>query len=509
MSKFNTSQVSTPVRKGRTPNTTNLAGGQAYQQNAELELASLATTSFVKDSYYRSADESLTRLRELVGQVDPYFAAQAAVYVRQQDGLRSITHALTGEVAHTVHGEEWAKDFYKAVVRRPDDITEILSYYIGNYGKPLPNALKKGLGAAFGKFDEYQLAKYRGEKNALSLVDAVNLVHPRPTGKNAEALQALVKGTLKSKDTWESKVSAAGANAEAKAEAWSDLVKSGKIGYLALLRNLRNIAESKDNMVIAAIAILTDPGRIHKELIFPFQYAVAARELSNYPRIVKALSQALEISLDNVPDLGENVLIAVDHSGSMRTHAANPQLTNQEIGDIFAAALYKKGVGDVAVFGDDCGPANVGYNATDSVLTIAQAIGRSNYGHGTSFHSIFRYAQKTGKNYDTIVIFSDMQAWRTDGQLAGWDNSGYSGGYSYRNGLQYRNTSQVTNVPKNTGNADIFAFDLAGHGTSQFAQTDKKHHQLSGFSDKSIALMGQLKRDHQILVTKIKEVTFN
>jgi len=33
-------------------------------------------------------------------------------------------------------------------------------HIINTYGKPIPNSIKKGLADSFGKFDEYQLAKY-------------------------------------------------------------------------------------------------------------------------------------------------------------------------------------------------------------------------------------------------------------------------------------------------------------------------------------------------------------
>src|ERR1035437_8567570 len=195
MTRFNTPTLS-PGYVARTPDTVNLAGGEAWTQDPELALASLATTSMVKDQYYRTADEGLNDLRTLLGQVDPYYAAQVAVYTRNEDGLRSITHALAGELAATVKGEAWAKNFYRAVIRRPDDATEIVAYYLQHFGKPLPNSLKKGVGLALGKFDAYQLAKYKGEKHGLSLVDVVNLVHPRPTDRNAEALAQLVDGKV-------------------------------------------------------------------------------------------------------------------------------------------------------------------------------------------------------------------------------------------------------------------------------------------------------------------------
>jgi hypothetical protein len=67
------------------------------------------------------------------------------------------------------------------VVRRPDDAIEILAYYLAVYNKPIPNALKKGLGTALSRFDEYQLAKYRKSAAEISLVDVLNLVHPPHT----------------------------------------------------------------------------------------------------------------------------------------------------------------------------------------------------------------------------------------------------------------------------------------------------------------------------------------
>ena len=63
------------------------------------------------------------------------------------------------------------------------------------------NALKRGVRDAFAKFDGYQLAKYRGERSAVKLVDVVNLVHPAPTDLNRVALNQLVAGKLRSTDT--------------------------------------------------------------------------------------------------------------------------------------------------------------------------------------------------------------------------------------------------------------------------------------------------------------------
>jgi hypothetical protein len=488
MSRFNDATLNR-AKTARTPNTVNLAGGDAFAQDAELELASLVTTSMTMDQFYRSADQGLARMRELVTAVDPVYAAKAAVYTRQKDGLRSISHAVAGEIAHNVKGEKWTKDFYRAVVRRPDDVTEILAYYLSNYGKPVPNSLKKGLGASFAKFDAYQLAKYRGENDGLSLVDAVRLIRPRPTERNATALAQLIAGTLRSTGTWEAKVSAAGSAEnveEAKQEAWAELLEKGTIGYLALLRNLRNIAAQAPGLVGRACELLTDQERVEKSLVLPFQFMIARHELDGNPVLVRALSEAVDLSLANIPDLGERVLVAVDGSGSMAAPVAgNALLTRKGVGSLFAAALYKRNLADVIVFGSTAGPVS-GLNPTDSTLTIADRIFEACYGHSTNFHTIFSAAKR---GHDTIVIFSDMQAWVTQ--------------YGYGN-----TPARAFQEYKGRWNASpkVFAFDLAGYGTSQFPEKDV--YQLAGFSDKSLALMSQYRTDPRAIVTAIKAIEF-
>ena len=67
--------------------------------------------------------------------------------------------------AKSVKGEAWTAPFYRKLCRRPDDALEILACYTGQYGRPIPNALKKGLGQALAEFDGYQLAKYRRERS--------------------------------------------------------------------------------------------------------------------------------------------------------------------------------------------------------------------------------------------------------------------------------------------------------------------------------------------------------
>ena len=153
--KFNTQLKQKLQRK-----TQNFAGGQAFGESQKLELVSILLTSFLEDKFYRSGDATVARLRSLVAQIaDKQFVAKAAIYARHEAGMRSVSHLVASELARQVKGVVWTKGFFDRVVRRPDDVLEILACYMALHGKPLPNSLKKGLGSALARFDAYQLAK--------------------------------------------------------------------------------------------------------------------------------------------------------------------------------------------------------------------------------------------------------------------------------------------------------------------------------------------------------------
>ena len=259
--------------------TQNLAGGEAFAESPKLELISIMLTSFLEDKFYRSGSKTADKVRQLIAQVgDDLFVAKAALYARNEAGMRSISHLVAGDLASRVKGADWTKRFFDRVVRRPDDALEILAYSMAVHGKPLPNSLKKGIGRALARFDAYQLAKYRRGGAELKLVDAVNLVHPPHT----EAIAALMQGKLAPAETWETGLTQAGQTAASeidktakKAGAWAELIRSRKIGYFALLRNLRNILEQAPEVKGEALALLTDQSLIQRSLVLPFRFRTA------------------------------------------------------------------------------------------------------------------------------------------------------------------------------------------------------------------------------------------
>ena len=473
----------------RSSGATNLAGGEAYAESPKLELISLILTSLVQDQFYRKADDGITRAAELLKQVEPEFAAKAAVFARQEYGMRSISHVVAGELGRYASGAKWKRAFYTAVVRRPDDITEILAYWKSRGGKKIPSAMKYGLASAFDRFDDYQIAKYKGEGRGIKLVDAVNLLHPRPTDKNRTALSLLVKGELKATETWEAKLSAAGKNDEEKEGAWRSLLIERRLGYMALLKNLRNIVQQAPELVPVACEQLRDEQAIRKSLVFPFRYITAMREVEKLPGtqdVLRSLSAAANVAVQNVPALPGKTLVAIDVSGSMAAPVAgNKDTSCADVAIMFGAALAQKGA-DTLIFSNAAQYVSVrGRDLFGDIATIKQHVNPA----GTNFHAIFQTADRA---YDNIVILSDMQAWmRMDGlsRLGGNPRQSLS---AYRE--------------KFSCNPRIYSFDLAGYGTLQFPEANV--YCVAGFSDRVFDLMKELADDRQAMIRRIEAQEF-
>src|SRR6202034_4735947 len=88
------------------------------------------------------------------------------------------------------------------VIQRADELAEFVAIYWKDGRVPLSGQVKKGLAAAFPKFDEYQLAKYdRGEP--IKLRDVLFLCHAKPRDQAQAAMwKRVVSGRLAAADTW-------------------------------------------------------------------------------------------------------------------------------------------------------------------------------------------------------------------------------------------------------------------------------------------------------------------
>lgn len=481
MAKFNTAAVA----PRRSIKVRNHAGGEAYSQAPKLELVSMLLTSFLNNSFYEKGSDTLKRLVALIeGGNSEFrqFAAKAALYARHEYGMRSITHVVAAEIARLEKGKQWTRPYLTNAVARADDITEILSYYLANYGKPIPNSMKVGLGAAMSNLDRYRLAKYKGGEG-LTMVDAANLLHPPHT----DALAELMKGTLKPAETWEVGLTQAGQEAEtdedkavAKTVVWDRLISERKLGYFALLRNLRNLIEqASDEAYLAALAQLAEEKAIKKSMVLPFRYLTASAQIRTIPgkravEALRAINKAVDVAVGNLPDLPGRTLVALDVSGSMTW--GGQTVPPCEIGGLFTAAIGRNENADVLTF--DNTAAWVTFDPDSSVVSNTKAIPFR--GGGTDFRCIFNSLKE---KYDRIFILSDMQAW-----------IGYN--TPTKEYAAYKARTQCEPW--------LYCWDLNGHGTTQFHENQVVS--LAGFSEKVFDLISVVEQDRNALISVIDAV---
>lgn len=326
------------------------------------------------------------------------------------------------------------------------------------------------------------------------LVDVVNLVHPIPTERNAEAIKKLVEGDLRSFDTWEAELSKAGQvaesdedKAELKKNAWATLVRTKKIKHMALLKNLRNIIEQAPEVVDEACALLTDEKSIKRSLVFPFRYYTAYEQIVKLPNsaasraVLKALNKALDISCANVPNFGGETLLVLDVSGSM-TEPCNykSEMTPAKMGAVFCAVLAKSNGCDFMVFGDRAEYARL--NPLDSTMTLIESIRNQN--QSTDFGTIF---PKANKRYDRVIIFSDMQGWSGNDRGLAATLAAYKSRFN--------------------ANPMLYSFDLKNYGTMKFPES--RVIALAGFSDKIFDIMKFMESDKRALINTINAYSFN
>jgi len=492
MSKFNQKTV--------TPTVVNHQGGVGFKHEPKIELIGLLATGF-EGKYYEKESDREKRLVELireVGKKDPTFVAKALVYTRSVIGQRSITHVGAVAAATILSGNPLATRFFGkrdkklntgGIIHRIDDMLEIIAYYfLRNPGKPLPNAIKRGFKSALESADTYELAKYQGKGKDISMVDIVNLVHPKPSKEMEETFKKLMNGELKQFNTAEDKHTKSGQEvaakvksgeisksegekvlAEAKADNWKQLITEGTIGYFALLRNLRNIVnETTDDVFGKALEILTTEKLVRKSLVFPHQIDLAFEVLlqeGNIPtnrktRLLTAVNTAYELAIPNLTELYNNgkTAIVVDSSGSMDTPVSiNKKKINTSAREKAAliGATFAKGIGaDLYHFANRC--ESISFNPLDTINTIKHSVTSKTgkVGYGTEFDSIFRVL----KGYNRIFIISDMQ-----------------GGDSIVRGSSYQSYIRTNGKPY------IYSIDLQGYGTTMFKKDNNVVH-LFGYS---------------------------
>ena len=493
-------------------NAKNRQGCAAYSLSDELRLISMLNTIKLEPQFYRSENQTMRELRDLIERIglkDPYFVAQAIVYSRcLGEGMRSVNHLAAALLAPFISGKEYAKRFYGlwdkkekkgGCIYRVDDMSEIKDVYAALNKSTLSNSMKKGFAAVLEALDTYQLAKYKD-----TVIDMANLTHPKSAlskaeivvdGKKMKVIDALMQGITVSADTWEVANSEAGQEvakavkagkltkaeaevtlANAKNDNWEAMLTEGKLGILAAIRNIRSMLMSPRKDVIDGLCKLVSNGQASRDgVIMSYQidyaYEVVKKEFSNSAdgrRVMEALLKGYEYAVPNLAEaLPGRTCVMVDCSGSMNTYCSqagqrsNIASTAAEKAGLIAATIAKATNADVVRFGSHA--EFYSYDPNESVFSLGRKIGHDNMG-GTSIPSAFDLIHNAKRQYDRIILLSDNEC----NARGYWSGDWVSGAYK----------KYVHDV----ANPYVYAVDLAAYGTTPVAGDKVNYYFGYGFA---------------------------
>jgi 60 kDa SS-A/Ro ribonucleoprotein len=463
---------------------------KAYVMSPELELYTAVVTTGLNDSFYEAGNARLKRIKELILKCDAAFVARLAVYARTEMNLRSVPMVLSVELAKKVSGNSMVSRTIKKVVLRADEITELLAYYqIANNRtetkklNKLSKQVQKGLGGSFNRFDEYQFAKYNRNTD-IKLKDALFLVHPKAKDEGQQIIfNKIAADKLATPYTWETELSELGktkfendvARSFAFTKKWEELIDSKKLGYMALMRNLRNILES--NVSAAHIQLvcnhLSNESAVLKARQLPFRFLSAYRELKSMKSgftsvILDALEDAVMCSAKNIKGFGydTSVVIACDVSGSMQQPiSAKSTVLLYDIG-LMLAMLLESQCKDVTtgMFGDTYKVINMPKrNVLANVMEYYRREGE--VGYATNGYLVIEDLIRKRKAVDKIMIFTDTQMWNGNNNYNSFSKS-------------------WTNYKRIAPKAKLYLFDLAGYGKQPIDIKQNDVYLLAGWSDK-------------------------
>lgn len=475
MSKFNSPR---PTIK-----TVNNEGHVAYSMKPKAKLITQVLTSFFNEKKFYG--DNSAEMQELIPQVikeDPEFVSNLAVFARREFNMRSVSHVLTAYLAHEVEGKPFVRKTVKGVALRGDDITEIMSFYLATFGKPIPNSLKKGVNDVLKTFDEYTLAKYKGSGKEMKMRDLICLCHPNPVDKDQEDLwKRCLEDKLETPYTWETELSAKGN----KKEVWEELIASKKLGYMAVLRNLRNILKANPYNLDDALNYISNPNAVKKSKQLPFRFLSAYNSVKDSctSKILDALEDAVDASVENLPRLPGTTVIAIDISGSMSWGGISK---DSEIRPVDIALLLGIIANRIC---DDSVIYFFNHNISRAVISkrggILQTVTSFNKcGGGTNMYLPFRAMINEKLKADRIIILSDNEV-----------NSCWGSRPVQSLADEYRRV---------TGN-DIWVhgIDLQGYGTQQFYGA--KTNIITGWSEKIFEFIPLAEQGEGTLEKRINE----
>lgn len=466
-------------------------------------LVKTLSSFFGQNTFYERRDpieeyKNLIKLIEEFSEEDKEYALKIAE-IGRLSGMREYPLNILSVCYHlerykgsnflSEEGKNKLAMYCEDIVRRTKDINHLIAIDKQLYGEKMPSQMKKNLKVKLEGYDQYKLSKGLDRGKVVSLADSIKLLRPRPineemalfykrviendvvVGNNKKQVQAEVEKVIIAKKENE-KVS---------------LVNLENAIYNANLSALiKNISKYIDLDVFENEEILKyvckkikDKNSIIKSKIMPYEFYSTFKALKKYPsskvgRILKSLNKAIDISIENTPNIEGYSAFLIDLSASMKYSeiSNNSSITCLEMACLLGAISYKKGEGDLFVFSDNS--TKVTLDKNDSITTMMSIIEKSTPNGITNLDKALKYIDKVAKRYDmtydNIIMFSDGDCYSND-------KKGYTIG-------EYSNLNHIVDTMLEEKSINSFWLnDLRGNNFSVLNTDEAKKNLIAGYND--------------------------
>ena len=516
--------------KADTRKTVNHEGSVVHKLNTLETLFSKVLGSFFGEKTFyekgKTAESDFKEIQRLIAEIpdeDVEYALKVARIGREYNMIQYPLAVLTAcfndprfkgeDFLDEVTGKNKLQTYSDYIVRRGKDITDTMAMQMNVFGfdvvtkgrgknksshrnQPLPMQLRKALQHKLESFNEYQLSKALGENREVSMADCVKLLRPNPAKSKSgrDFFKQIIEGNVEFGGSEEVKQVQSELSKSKNSNSKStkaDVKKSiDTSSVMAIVKNLVALDRagmfSDKEAVDSIVAKLTNKKEVEKSRLLPFRFYSAYQEVSQLSnsagkrRVMDALVEALDLSIDNLQNIEGYSAILIDRSGSMRHPVSGASdVTADIVACMLGAICFKKGIADVYVFANECKQVtNISRKST--VMDIMKEIQRHNVGGGTSLDVALYTLNQQDTKYDNLIVLSDNDCYSSSGKTFVL-RRGYSWG-----GRSYDTDAELNKLFKNKVIKKLYIDNLLGNNFAIANTDDYRKNLITGFSERVI-----------------------
>jgi len=490
--------MNTDIFNTKTKIVTNNAGGNAFSFDAKHCLSQIAVTNCFNGTFYASSNKNLELAKKaaLTLKDDPEFIAKVAVYARKKSHMKDMPAFLVAILSEI--NTSLFRKIFPLVVDNGKMLRNVIQIarcgILGKKANISAGTWRRAIQQWFNDHNEDDIFRAIVGNNP-TLSDILKMSHPKPNSPQKESLFGYIVGRDIELNKLPEKVRLF---EEFKKNPLSkippdvdfrllDSLNLGQREWCVIAENApwhmtrMNLATFArhgvfDNEKIVSIIAnrLKNREIIEKSRVFPYQLFAAWKTIKDNKDIPdavsKALHEAFEISLSNVPEINGNGLLCVDASGSMGCPITGFQRNNSssitcaDVAGLIASAVVRKNPNSqVWTFSDQAVPVEI--NPKDSVLFNIEKL--NNAGGGTDISAPMIKFNAMGIKSDWVLYVSDYESWLD-----------FSNDYYGETCL----SKEWNKFKINNPNAKLICCDLTPRDNSQMP-CNKEVLQVGGFSD--------------------------